>query len=636
MDRNQVTGFLLIGLLLIGYMYFTKPSAEELERQKHLQDSLKMAQTEQVEATENQFQVDSAIAKSENTIADTALKDTSDRMVQMQKLYGPFGKAAIGEEKFITLKNDKISVKLTTKGGRVYSAQVLGYKTHDGDPLILFYGDKNQFNINFFSQNKLISTENFYFQPVGVDTLVDASKSEASVTLRLKASDDEYIDFIYTLKPGSYLVDYSIKFHNVGNLISNNTTFLDLTWKTYMPALEQGEKWELQHMTIYYKYYQDEVGNLSERKDEAKEKLPTSVRWVSFKHQFFSSVLIAYDKFDNADLEMKLSDDPDFLKIMTAKIAIPYHADQDQEIKMAFFFGPNKYSLLKKIKLKPDDDLQLEKMIPLGKGIIRWVNRLVIIPLFNILGGFIHNFGIVILLMTLIIKLALSPLTYRSYMSSAKMRVLKPEIDQIISKIPEEKQMERQQATMDLYKKAGVSPMGGCLPMLIQLPILIAMYRFFPASIELRQQSFLWATDLSSYDAIIQWKQNLPLIGNHISLFSLLMAIAMFISTKLNSSAQDDSNPTAKTMKMFSYFMPVLMFIWFNNYSAALSYYYFLSNLITIGQIYVIRRMIDDEKLIAQLRTNMKKNKNKPTKSNFQKRLEEMQKQQQQQKKKKR
>ncbi len=623
MDRNQFVGLLLIGLLLFGYMFWQN---KQMQQYSATTDSLAVDTahiTQQATAASQVPTQQTPIAQQPDTVPDSIAQN------KFVELYGNFGKQAQGEEKFITLQNDKLIVRLTNKGARVYSVQVRGYKTHFGDSLILFDGPQNRFNITFSVNRRPIPTENFYFDAQTTDTLIIANSKEQKVVFRLYYSDDQWIDYIYSLKPHSYVVDFFIDFHNMKDIIPPNTTYLDLYWKTYMPPLEQGEKWELQQMNIFYKFFQSDVSSLNPRKDEVEKDVPTKLRWVSFKHQFFSSVLIAYDYFDEAKLMMKVNQDTaiNALKIMEAQIDIPFKPMEQQQVKLAYYFGPNKYSILHKVKLKEGDDLMLEQMIPLGKGLIRWINKFIIIPLFNILGRFISNYGIIILLMTIIIKLALFPLTYRTYMSSAKMRVLQPELKKVLEKIPEKDQMKRQQATMELYRKAGVSPLGGCLPTLLQFPILIAMFRFFPASIELRQQAFLWVKDLSSYDALISWHTSIPLIGNHISLFALLMALSMIVSTKLNSTTTDESNPAAQSMKIMMWTMPVLLFIWFNNYSAALSYYYFLANLMSIAQIYIVRSRIDEEKILSQLRENVKKNKGQ-TKSKWQKRLEEMQKQQ--------
>ncbi len=624
MDRNQFLGLLLIGLLLFGYMFWQNKQIKE--HYKAVKDTTAVDTTHIIEQQQQTAQV--PIPKQTAKVQTDTIQD-SLQLSKLSDLYGQFAKQAKGKEKFITLENNKLVIKFTNKGARVYSVQVRGYKTHFGDSLILFNGPLNEFSITFSANRRPIPTGKFYFIPQTSDTLLIAKSKAQKLIYRLYYSDDQWIDYIYSLKPNSYVLDYTLDFHNMKNIIPANTTYLDLYWKTYMPPLEQGEKWEIMQTNIFYKFFRSDVSRLSPRKSAVEKEIPTKLRWVSFKHQFFSSVLMAYNYFDEAKLRMQpnLDTSVNALKILQARIDIPFKPLEQSQVKMAYFFGPNKYSVLHKIKLKKDDNLQLEQMIPLGKGLIRWINKFIIIPLFNILGRFIDNYGIIILLMTIIIKLLLFPLTYRTYLSSAKMRILQPELKKVLEKIPEKDQMKRQQATMDLYKKAGVSPLGGCLPTLLQFPILVAMYRFFPASIELRQQSFLWVKDLSSYDALVSWHANIPLIGNHISLFALLMALSMVFSTKLNSAPTDEKNPTAQSMKIMMWSMPLLMFVWFNNYSAALSYYYLLANLISIGQIYLVRAMINEEQILSQLKENVKKGKN-AKKSKWQQRLEEMQKQQ--------
>jgi len=372
----------------------------------------------------------------------------------------------------------------------------------------------------------------------------------------------------------------------------------------------------------------EEIEKLAETKDKDSFDSRGGVQWIAFKQQFFSSILISKDKLDNPTVSLVKFEDKNskFLKQFKSECTFDIKDSITQSQKFNFYFGPNKFSILKQY------DLKLEKVVPLGWGIFGWVNRFIIIPIFNWLGGFIDNFGIIILLLTLIIKIGLFPLTYKSYKSSAKMRVLKPQVDELALKFPKGKEMERQQATMALYKRAGASPMGGCLPMLLQFPILIAMFRFFPASIELRQESFLWANDLSTYDAIVEWSGNIPLLssfyGNHISLFTLLMAISMLISTKM-TSANQPTNANMPGMKAMMYIMPVMMIFWFNKYSSGLSYYYFLANLITILQTWIIQKfIIDEKKVLAQMELNKKKP--AKAKSKWQQRLEEAAKMQKQ------
>jgi len=633
MDKNQIIGIVIIAVILIGYSIYTKPTQEEIEtarQEKITRDSLRKVQEEidKQEAAkfaneENQTLNQVSLNQKDSTIQD------STKINQIKETFGSFGESAIGEQEFYTLENDLIKMVISTKGGRPYSVEIKNHTKYDSTALLLFDGNTTIFGMNFFAENRKISTNDLFFKPVNSKTKINATESEKSAAFRLYAGEYRYIEYTYKIKPGSYLVDLDIHFVGMDKLISTGTNFVDLNWFVDVPSLEKGWDWENQNAGIYWKYYQDEVDWLSETSDSEKETLSTKVKWIAFKQQFFSSVLISKTSMLNATVEHENFEEfSTHLKKVNANISLPFDGSPDEKLEFAFYYGPNKYSILKDIQVNENEDLNLTRMIPLGWGIFGWINRFAIIPLFNFLGGFLNSYGLIILVMTILIKLVLFPLTYKSYASSAKMRVLKPQIDAINEKIPKEKTMERQQATMALYRKAGVNPMGGCLPMLLQFPILIAMFRFFPASIELRQQSFLWATDLSSYDAIVTWTTHIPLIsdfyGNHVSLFTLLMAVSIIFSTKLNSSQMQGANAQMPGMKMMMYMMPVMMLVWFNNYSSGLSYYYFLSNLITVGQTLIIRRFVDDEAVLKKLNEQKKKPKKK---SKFQARLEDMAKQ---------
>ncbi len=641
MDRNQIIGIVLIAVILIAYSIYTKPTQEEAEkaRQERIsRDSLQRVQDEldrqnaaQFANTENGILNQETIRENDSTLLDTA------RINQIKETYGSFGESAVGEQEFYTLENDLIKMIISTKGGRPYSVEMKNHQRYDSTTLLLFDGDATVFGMNFFAENRKISTNDLFFKAIETQVKTDATGSEKKAVFRLYAGEYKYIEYTYKIKPGSYLIDFDIRFFGMDKLISLGTNYIDFNWYVNAPSLEKGWSWENQNTGIYWKYFQDEVDWLTETSDADDEVLTTKVKWIAFKQQFFSSVLIAKTAMLNAKVEHEnFEENSKYLKKFNANISLPFDGTSDEKIEFSYYFGPNQYSILNNIHIDENDDLNLTKMIPLGWGIFGWINRFAIIPLFNFLGGFMSNYGLIILVMTVLIKLILFPFTYKSYASSAKMRVLKPQIDAINEKIPKDKSMERQQATMALYKKAGVNPMGGCLPMLFQMPILIAMYRFFPASIELRQQPFLWATDLSSYDAIVTWTTHIPLIsdfyGNHVSLFTLLMAVSMIFSTKLNSSQMQGANAQMPGMKTMMYMMPVMMLFWFNKYSAGLSYYYFLSNLITVGQTIIIRRFVDDDAVLKKLNENKKKPKKK---SKFQSRLEDMAKQRGYQDKKK-
>jgi len=619
MDRNQTIGFVLILALLGFYFLYLAPKQEELNQ----------STTDTVQTTQNQN-----ITKitDTNNFVISPEKDTLTDSLKQTMLFNKFGQfanAATGKKEFYTAENDVLKLTFDSKGGRIYTAELKDYKTYAKTPAILFDGAQNKFYFNLLLNNNIIiNTKDLYFEN---KTEVD-SAGNTIVKLQAKVNDDKYIEYVYTLKPNSYLVDFEVHFVNLDDIISRKMTHIELYWKEYVRKLERGEKFEKQYTHPLYKLYKGDVENIKNTKDSTVEQVELKSRWISYKQQYFNTTLLSKNYFSSAQIKcIKLKEDTTNLYIMSSRLTVPFRLEKDVNVPMAFFIGPNKYSLLKKVKID-GTKMQMEKLIPYGKSIIAWVNKLVIIPMFNFLEKYISNFGIIILIMTLVIKLVLFPLTYQSYASSAKMRIIKPELDKALKNIPEKDQMKRQQATMNLYKKAGVKPLGGCLPMLLQFPILVAMYRFFPAAIELRQQTFLWVKDLSSYDAILTWNANIPLLGNHISLFTLLMAVAMVVNTMLTNQNMDSSNPQAKSMKFMMYLMPVMMIVWFNNYSAGLSYYYFLATLIGIIQIYAIRLMMNEEKVLKQMRENMK-NPQKAKKSKFQQRLEEIQKQQNQQRK---
>ncbi len=639
MDKNQIIGIVLIFALLIGYGMYTAPSKEEQLATQKKQDSIQNVLKEQ-HRKDSIKSIQDSIAREQEKLVQKENNDPiidSSKVANIEKEYGAFANAVSGNEEFITIENKEVKIKLTTKGGYPYSVELKNFKTWDKKPLIIFDKNENLFDLSFSGKNRRISLSDMYFVNIGGDTLVDASSNEKTVTLRVNAGEGKYIEYLYTLKPDSYILNYDIRFYGLEKELASNASYIDILWKTKSRRQEKGAKWENQNTTVYYKPLAGEVDNLSETSDSKEENIDVKVKWIAFKDHFFSSILIAHDSFSEAKVKyVKDELEEKYLKDFESNIYLEFDRSNDKKYEFSYYFGPNDYDILKKISVNKDDDLQIKKMIPLGWGIFRWVNIFIIIPFFNFLGLiFGNNMGLIILVMTVIIKLVLFPFTFKSFKSSAKMRVLKPQIDEINKKIPKEKSMERQQATMALYRKVGVNPMGGCLPMLLQMPILFAMFRFFPASIELRQKSFLWATDLSSYDSIFNFPNgfSIPMYGDHISLFTILMAVAMLISQLLNKNQMSGGNAQMPGMKMMLYLMPVMMLLWFNNYSAGLSYYYFLSNLITIGQTLIIRKMIDEDALLSQLNANKKKPKKK---SKWQSRLSEMQKQQLDQKNKKR
>lgn len=635
MDRNTVIGVALIFAILIGFSYFNKPSEEQIAAAKRTRDSIELVRAEQEREIETAKKLEAAQTQvAEAPVLNDSLLSQED-VVRKEK-FGAFADASIGTEKFYTIENNLMKVTFSNKGGRIYSVELKNFKTYEGSPLILFEGNTSKFGMNFFAQNRSIETGSFYFTPSDSAESVEIKGPEIkigkegnekfnaensleskSISMRLMAGDGKYLEYKYTLAYNSYLVGFDINMNGLNNVVTTNLNYLNFNWNITVPRQEKKSQYgEDSYTTIYYKYMDDDVDYLSTGKS-GEESLRTKTKWISFKQLFFSSTLIADESFPTADIKTELNeDDPRYLGNFNADIALPYEGKESESVKMKFYFGPSHYSTLKQY------DLSMERMINLGYAVVRPVNKWLIIPAFNFLRKYIDNFGIIILLLTIFIKLLIFPFTYKSYHSQAKMKALKPEMDEISEKFGKDKPMEKQQAVMALYKKAGVNPMGGCLPMLFQFPVLIAMFFFFPTSIELRQESFLWATDLSSYDSILNLPFTIPFYGSHVSLFCLLMTITTIISTYMNSQTQNtDAMPGMKTMM---YIMPVMFLFILNGYASGLSYYYFLANVITIGQIYVFRFMIDEDKIRAQIQINKKK---PVVKSKFQQKLEEMAKQ---------
>ncbi len=607
MDRNTITGLVVIALILIGYSYFMSPSKEELKAM-HVRDSIARVEAQRAAALEKERQADFA-AQQQNTETQQAGTEAI------------FKQDSLPVEQY-TLENNKIKLHINTKGGCIDYVDLKGYRTHDSLPLILWKDHKSSMGLNFYARNKQINTADLIFVPNTNQKELNAEGAEQVLTMRAYVDENKYLEFEYKLAPDSYMVDFNINTYNLNDVIASNTNCLTLYWGVDMPQLEKSRDFESRYTGVYYNFSNNDVEHLSLTGDE-KVDLPTSVKWVAYKQQFFSSVLIANESFPNVLVSTANNTTPGFLKTADAEISLPYSGKAIEKYDMRFYFGPNSYPTLREY----GKDIELSKLVDLGWKWIAWFNRYVVIPIFNFLETNVTlNYGLIIFLLTLIIKLVLFPLTYKSYMSQAKMRVLKPQIDEINKKIPADKAMERQQAVMKLYKKAGVNPMGGCLPMLLQMPILIALFYFFPGAIELRQKSFLWATDLASYDSIATLPFTIPFYGNHVSLFCLLMTITNILYMWYNSKNQPQ-NDQMKGMQVMMYIMPIMFLFIFNSYSSGLSYYYFIATLITIVQTWAIRKFVNDEKLLKQIELA----KTKPVKkSKFQQKLEEMQRMQEQ------
>lgn len=602
MDKNSILGLSIIGLIIIAYSIYTQPSVEEINAAKQRRDSITMVETNAKEASILAEQ------KSQVVITDstTEISDSVKAELEKQK-FGDFASASQGVEQILTLENNLVKVSLSSKGGKIKSVQLKDYKTWDGKPLYLMNNDSNVFNLSLSAQNRIINTEELYFTASGT------AGTKNSVNLRLPAGDKKYIEFAYSLPDNSYLVNYQVNVVGLQDVISANSSFINVDWKDIVKQQEKSIENERAATTVYYRFSDEEVDFISETKSE-KQDLKTKVQWIAFKQQFFSAALISdLSGFDSPSVETKSDENSNsIVKEMTAAFSLPYDRKPVQTYNMKFYFGPNNYQDLKKI-----DNLHLEKLIPLGWGIFGWVNQFLVIPTFHFLDGFNMNYGLIILILTILVRIIILPLTYGSFKSQAKMKVLQPEMAEINEKFGSDP-MKKQQETMALYRKAGVNPLGGCIPGLLQLPILIAMFRFFPSSIELRQQSFLWAHDLSTYDSILDLPFHIPAYGSHVSLFTLLMTVSTIIYTKMNMQMTAATNPQ---MKWMMYLMPILFLGFFNNYSAGLSYYYFLSNVFGFGQQYLFKAFLDEDKIHAQIQENKKK---PVKKSNFQARLEQM------------
>ena len=628
MDKNTILGFVLIALIVIGFSVLNKPSEKEAAI-KRTNDSIALVE-------QNKAELAGKVSNGTVSKDSVAVKDTTSNLNNADA-FGDFSVASKGEEKFFTLENELIKITLSNKGGRIYSVQLKKYAKRDSlnmnHPLILF--NDNESNMGFTlvtNNNRVINSTNLYFEPIS--GITKDTKGNQTLIFRLKTTGQAYLDFAYTLPVNDYMLSFGLKANGMNMVMPAGTNSLDMQWTSKIRQQERGRKFEDRYSSIEYKFVADDIEKLSESKNDEK-KLANKIKWVAFKDQFFSSILIANDALNSTTLKSTLeTENSGFLKSYSAEMSVPFDPTGKIPTTFRWFFGPNQFKILAAYDkgVSGDSELRLNKLIPLGWGIFGWINQYAIIPMFNFFSQYISNFGIIILLLTLVIKIVLFPLTYKSYVSSAKMRVLKPEIDEIHSKIPADKAAERQKATMDLYGKVGVSPLSGCVPSLLQMPLLFAMFSFFPAAIELRHQSFLWATDLSTYDSIMTLPFTIPFgFGNHVSLFCLLMTATNIVYTKLNmANTTTADQPGGEMMKWMMYLMPLMFLFMFNSYASGLSYYYFIATLISILQTYIIRATVDEKKILAELHAKRNsKAKNPVKKSGFMDRLEKMQHEQQ-------
>ena len=596
-DKNSLIGFVLMAIILIVFNTFFFPEIiVEDENTKQITETIIQPETESSKITSATVPI----------INDSLVNE------ELKLTYGVFANTAIGEEKFEVIENDKLKITVSNKGGRITSVILKEYQTYDSLPLDLYDADSSRFNLQFTTGHN-INTSDLYFI---------SDNSGSSLSMKLMADENHYVEYLYTLKD-DYLVDFDINMVGMESLIPSGVNYMNLEWEMSTPQTEKSKGNQDMYTGIYYQVDADKEVDYLSLTSSDEEEINARLSWVAFKQQFFSAIFIAKDGFEKpTNLVSEKKETSKFIKDLSAKFELPYDHKRDEQLNYQFFFGPNHFKTLQTY------NSGFEELIPLGWGIFGWVNQYIIINIFDYLNGFFSSYGLIIFLLTIIIKLGLSPFTYKAFLSQAKMKVLKPEIDKITEKNKGKDQMKTQQETMSLYRQAGVNPMGGCLPMLFQFPILIAMFRFFPASIELRQESFLWADDLSSYDSIYNLGFEIPMYGDHISLFTLLMTVSTLLYTHMNSSM---ATGQMAQMKWMMYLMPIMFLGFFNNYAAGLSYYYFLANMFTFTQQYFMKRMINEDAILAQLQANKQKPKKK---SKFQKKLEDMQRKQEQQMKK--
>ena len=622
MDKNTIIGALLIGAVLIGFTLFQQSGP----------------QPQATPTTDTTQVVAQSQPTSPATVSGADDGCTIDHPEDSVSVVGPVLPAYQQErpEQTVVLKNKKLTLKLSNKGGSPVEATLADYTDQQKKPVQLFRQGDATLNLPLRTlENKIVNTSTAYFDVI--------SQSDSAAVLRMQIDSVAYLDFAYTLRPDDYRVGLTITGHELRRLLPVNMTTQDVEWRQRMPQQEQSWKFEGQYSGIYYHFPKGDVERL-ETSSESTEEIKESLQWVAFKDKYFSSVLINQRTgFQNNKLTLQAEKEGSgYVRSCSLAATFPMSVKEEvTQVPLTFIFGPNDYELLQRYDAElsqNDAPLQLDHLVYLGMSVFRRINKYLIIPIVTFLSGFLSNWGIIILLMTLIIKMLLWPFTHKSYLSQAKMRVLKPQIDEINAKYPgkdQEAMMKRQTETMNLYRSAGASPMSGCLPMLLQMPFLIALYMYFPTSILLRGQSFLWAEDLSTYDTIISWDFNIPLIssflGNHLSLFCVLMTVTNVIYTRYTMSQSPSSAEGMAGMKMMPYIMSIMFFFIFNQNASALSYYYFVSTLITILQYLAFRWTLNEEKLLHELEENKKKPRKK---SKWMQRLEEAQRLQQEQQRK--
>ena len=628
MDKKTWIGFILIAGIVIGFSFINRPSKEELAERKRVQDSIALVRAQEAEALRISEQISAQMQGQHPTNAEVNAEELAQ---QVMAVYGAFAPAAKGEEGIITLENSKVRIGISRRGGRIAKAELKEYKAYNDsvNDLCLFEGEESSLSFTLVTNNsRVLTTENLYFTEAGRS--ID-NEGNTTLIMRLNTNIEGcYMDFVYTLPADDYMVGMRIHASNMQMVLAQNMSSMEMHWNQSIPQQEKGRKFEEKYAQLQYMFVGGDIEKLEPLKaDRTKEA--ARLKWIAYKDQFFSTVMIAEDAFESTQMESTpLHAASHHIKEYKTTTSLPFDITGKSSTDLKYYFGPNHYNTLKAYDkdVEKSEKLHLNELVPLGWKIVAWINKALVIPMFDLFSSWGLHIGIVILLMTLVIKLIILPFVFASYKSSAKMRVLKPQLDEINAKYPPEKMQERQQATMALYQKAGVSPMSGCLPMLFQFPVLMAMFWFLPTAIELRGQSLFWADDLSTYDAILSWDTPLPLIGwTHLSLFCLLMTVVNIVYTHITMQSQSGGQEM-KMMRWMMYLMPVMFLFFFNDYAAGLSYYYFVSLLMTIIQTMIFRWTIDDKKVLAEMEANAKK-KGTQKKSGFAARLEAMQREQQ-------
>ena len=608
MDRNTIIGFVLMGAVLVLFTWLGRPSEEQLAEQQRYNDSIAaVQQKKEAEAT--------LIAETApTTLPHTEMSDSA-LVAERMRVFGDLAQATSGTEETLTLENDSISISLSTKGGMIVSSELKKYKDYRGENVRLIREGEAEFNYTFITNtNRIINTKDLFFSPQRVD--------DKTIRMSLITENGRELAFVYRLTD-RYRVNVQVENKGFEQVIASNAFYLDGQIKLPIYQNEKSRKTESNYSGLAYEHSSGDVEKLNTGKD-VKEDISGSVKWIAFRDMFFSTIVYSDLGLESVSLNSKLNSDENHLKMLESKFVLPLGKTGEAQPMLTMYLGPNDYSLLKSIDADMGRDTQFAKIVDMGDW-FRFINIWLVIPVFNFLETMFSNYGLIIFLLTLFIKLLPSPFTYKSFIAQAKMKVLRPQVEEINKKYPgDDNMMQRQRATMELYKRAGASSLGGCLPMLLQMPFLIAMYQYFPTSINLRGESFLWASDLSTYDDIIHLPFEIPFIGSHISLFCLLMTITQVIYMKISQANQPDA-PGMQAMKLMPYMMSIMLFVFLNQNASGLSYYYLLSMLISIAQTGVFRLAINEKKLLAQ----MEENKKKPMKkSKFMQRLEEMQKQQ--------